>query len=100
MCRRRETLISVIKTTGAEETIRSDGRGGGVNWTTEKPTVPGWYFWRKPALSNYPTMVLVQFTPDQRSLYSLFHDGNSEQDEQRVQLLDSIEWAGPLEPPL
>jgi len=45
-------------------------------------------------------MVLVQFTPDQRSLYSLFHDGNSEQDEQRVQLLDSIEWAGPLEPPL
>ena len=53
-------------------------------------------FWRKPALSNYPTMVLV---PDQHSLYTLFHDGNPEQDHQSVQFLESVERAGPLEPP-
>jgi hypothetical protein len=69
-----------------------------MQWTTDKPKDPGWYFRRKPAVSNYSTMVLVQFTPDQRALYSLFHDGNSEQDNQLVQVLDSVEWAGPLTP--
>ena len=53
-----------------------------LNWTTKKPTKPGWYFWRKPALSNYSTMVLVMFTPDQRSLYTVFHDGGQEKDNQ------------------
>jgi len=70
-------------------------------WTTETPTKPGWYFWRKPALSSYPTMVLVMFTPDQRSLYTVFHDGSLEKDNQSAQSEESsVEWAGPIEPPL
>jgi hypothetical protein len=68
-------------------------------WTTEKPTQPGWYFWRKPSLSTYPTMVLVQFAPDQRSLYALLHNRNTGQEGQLVSLLESAQWAGPIEPP-
>lgn len=64
-------------------------------WTTEKPKKSGWYFWRRPARSNYPTMVLVQFAPDQRSLYTLFHDGNPELNHQPIQPSDSVEWTGP-----
>jgi hypothetical protein len=70
-----------------------------LNWTTKKPTKPGWYFWRKPAVSSYPTMVLVMFTPDQRSLYTVFHEGSPEKDSQSAQFVESVEWAGPLKPP-
>ena len=68
-------------------------------WTTNKPTKPGWYFWRKPALSSYSAMVLVLFTPDQRSLYTVFHDGSPEKDYQLAQFVESVEWAGPVEAP-
>ena len=68
-------------------------------WTTKKPTKPGWYFWRQPALSSYPTMVLVTFTPDQRSLYTVFPYGIPEKDNQSAPFVESVEWAGPVEPP-
>jgi hypothetical protein len=46
-------------------------------------------------------MVLVMFTPDQRSLYTVFHDGSLEKDNQSAQSEESsVEWAGPIEPPL
>ena len=46
-------------------------------------------------------MILVMFTPDQRSLYTVFHDGSLEKDNQSVQSEESsVEWAGPIEPPL
>lgn len=44
-------------------------------------------------------MVLVQFTPDQRSLYTVFHEGNSGKDNPSAKVVESVEWAGPLEPP-
>jgi hypothetical protein len=71
-----------------------------LQWTTKKSTKPGWYFWSKPALSNFPTMVLVRFAQDQRSLYTLFHDGSPERAHRLVQFVESVEWAGPLEPPV
>jgi len=45
-------------------------------------------------LSNYSTMVFIQFVPDQHSFLTLLHNKNPERDHQLVQFVDSVGWLG------
>jgi hypothetical protein len=58
-----------------------------MNWTTDKPTKPGWYWWRNLKDGMQPSMTLVD--KDKGGLYA----GGS-----YVSFIGG-EWAGPLEPP-
>ena len=61
-----------------------------MNWTTEKPTQPGWYW-----LRNLIGLEIVKVWDTRRGLRVGFLNGN------RCFLKMDIagEWAGPLEPP-
>ncbi len=68
-----------------------------MTWTTTKPTVPGWYWWREPEHNdNEPEIGHVfkdDLTAELRVLWTTdcpFADLVKEYDGQ---------WAGPLEPP-
>lgn len=63
-----------------------------MEWTREKPTKPG-HYWLRAGKSD-PYMVEV-FT-------SLASDGGSQlyvDDSPIAEFFDTVEWAGPLEPP-
>jgi hypothetical protein len=66
--------------------------GGGVNWTTKKPTKTGWYWYR--GVSDGNTAKVLHFIDD---------DGDgpyiATSDDLVLKDLDG-EWAGPVEPPL
>jgi hypothetical protein len=62
-----------------------------MNWTTQKPTTPGWYWWRDVGRSHG---VVVQVDPETGTVSS---SGTGE-----YRLLKEIvggEWFGPLEQP-
>jgi hypothetical protein len=63
-----------------------------MNWTTDKPTVPGWYWWR----SNTEDPTMVEVVKCRRVCMVLEPDSNM-----GVEVpLYVGEWAGPLEPPV
>ena len=62
-----------------------------MNWTTDKPTKPGWYWWRQDRVAK---MCRVWEWWDKKELYVRFEGADSEP----VIALGG-EWAGPLEPP-
>jgi hypothetical protein len=35
-----------------------------MNWTTEKPKVPGWYWWREPGHDGDKDKEIIQLWPD------------------------------------
>lgn len=65
------------------------------DWTTDKPTKPGWYWWRPTNVSISPEIVSVQENGNVLLVY-----------DKRIYRVDSMiygadgEWAGPLEPPV
>lgn len=73
-----------------------------MNWTTEKPTIPGLYWYRQmPARNPGPFEVdPVFYEPDVVKVES--YDGrlrmNFHDDDHWYPVRDG-EWAGPLEPP-
>ena len=78
---------------GAEESVRSRRKGGGVIWTTETPTKEGWYWFSEPDGS------------DER-IVSVYHqglDGNKPLTASGENFalfdLNGHRWAGPLERP-
>jgi hypothetical protein len=60
-----------------------------MTWTSNKPTKPGWYWWRKGRLCGVRE-VKYWFTFNSHGLYMTGRG--------YVQHLDG-EWAGPLNPP-
>ena len=62
-----------------------------MNWTTQKPTISGWYWWR---VLGQPTGSIVQVDTETGTVSS------SGTDEYRL-LMEIVggEWFGPLEQP-
>ena len=64
----------------------------GLNWTTKKPTKPGWYWYRGECDGNTPKV-----------LHFIDDDGDgpylATSEDRALNDLDG-EWAGPVEPPL
>jgi hypothetical protein len=66
-------------------------RAAAMNWTTDKPTKSGWYWWRQDRVAK---MCRVWEWWDKKELYVRFEGADSIP----VIALEG-EWAGPLEPP-
>lgn len=62
-----------------------------MTWTTDKPTRPGWYWWRYDATSPTPAIYHVEL--DHKALITRGWMNSA------LPLVDDGEWAGPLEPP-
>ena len=64
--------------------------GPAMIWTTEKPTKPGWYWWRGPMWGKEITRVLEVDSDDAGAFYV-----------RREYYVNDLtgHWAGPLEPP-
>ncbi len=58
-----------------------------MKWTEDKPTVPGWYWWR---IAGIPLVVELVFNMNKELMI--------EDDARHLDQLGG-EWAGPLEPP-
>ena len=69
-----------------------------MKWTTQDPTNPGWYFWRKATRPKAPSMVQVQGKPGEE-LSAIFRDADSLCDGELIKFLEAGEWAGPVLPP-
>jgi len=69
-----------------------------MKWTTQNPTRPGWYFWRKATIPEYPTMVRVQGEPGE-DLYAIFRNDGSLCDGDLLRFLEAGQWAGAILPP-
>jgi hypothetical protein len=59
-----------------------------MRWTTEKPTVPGWYWWRKTATARAR---IVDVLSDREGLYA--------EGWKMMAMTWNGEWAGPILPP-
>lgn len=57
-----------------------------MNWTTTKPTVPGWYWWRRDHRSTHEVIKVGEEVGDRVFLLSL----------QAIEEAVRGEWAGPL----
>ena len=62
-----------------------------MNWTNEKPTKKGWYWWRK---NKVAVICRIWEWWDKQELYASFEGSSSAP----VNTLDG-EWAGPVDPP-
>jgi hypothetical protein len=63
-----------------------------MTWTTEKPTVPGWYWWRRPyGKREIQTIIRVKEYKFQPGIVFIYSG-------RRIEDCRG-EWAGPLEPP-
>jgi len=73
-----------------EDALRA-AKASGLTWTTEKPTQPGWYWWRKSRRHEIEIAKLW----DVDNIYGQFHQ------DPHVFRVDEVggEWAGPLAPP-
>jgi hypothetical protein len=89
-----DDLTEALKALSAQQPI-----GGEMNWTTEYPTRPGYYWicnwqmsnWRNSVTTMAPTVVEVDTDGD------FYHIGSEEtQFKHRV---ISAEWYGPIQPP-
>jgi hypothetical protein len=69
-----------------------------MKWTTQNPTSPGWYFWRRATFPSTPTMVRVRGEAG-HELSAIFRDAGSLCDGELIKFLEAGEWAGPVEPP-
>ena len=67
-----------------------------MTWTTNKPTVPGWYWWRRPKFKA----VVVEVW-EQRMDYFVFESVRDQDDYPMAvgSAYDDTEWCGPLTPP-
>ncbi len=63
-----------------------------MTWTIEKPTRPGWYWWREHGLPLMGVIVQVQVEAD--TVYSSGTDAEASLDQ-----MIGGEWFGPLEMP-
>jgi hypothetical protein len=66
-----------------------------MTWTTEKPTVPGWYWW-KPK-QYYPVIVEI-YRLEVRGKHYLMIGNCNEHHEGDLEYAEG-EWAGPIPPP-
>jgi hypothetical protein len=75
----------MTKTKNDAESVHCEARGPLMEWTTTKPTEPGWYWWRgRPNIEPDIHKVSARDIEDQADgLYS-FPPG---------------EWSGPIDPP-
>lgn len=67
-----------------------------MTWTTTKPTVPGWYWWRDPEDLEDAGNSIVMISNINNRLKAMFIDGWSLELDK---IMGEYEWAGPLEPP-
>jgi hypothetical protein len=65
-----------------------------LTWTTDKPTEPGFWWYRKH--QTHAPSLLETYIALNRQLYTRFCDGSGSR--YPVETFDG-EWAGPLEPP-
>lgn len=65
-----------------------------MTWTTERPSQPGWYWWRRP--NHMPSLCTV-FGPPGGLLFELARD--SEEPCAVSKAYDDTQWAGPILPP-
>ena len=75
-----------------EEAIRRV-RGHVPSWTSEKPTVPGWYWWRRTIVRHRQStskVYILEFVDS--------HNGPYNSCWGHASMLDG-HWSGPLEPP-
>lgn len=64
-----------------------------MTWTTETPTVEGWYWWHRA--NDYPTPRPVLLRLNRAGTLAVDHDGFLYQSACDLH----GEWSGPLEPP-
>jgi len=64
-------------------------------WTSDNPTQPGWYWWRR---YDFETMILKVVRDSQQVLRVGVVEDEYLLTNQSVENLNG-EWAGPLEPP-
>ena len=62
-----------------------------MNWTIDKPKLPGWYWYRRREHAN---QVLLILRGTEHSIRAVWPDGHSE-----PVIHMSGEWAGPMERP-
>lgn len=68
-----------------------------LRWTKDKPTVPGWYWWRRPG--HNPALAQV-FGPNTGLVFWLPDKDDERSDSIGVSAAYAdTEWAGPIEPP-
>lgn len=85
-------ILTWAGTAETEQQVRALGVTEGVIWTTEKPTVPGWYWYQASADEKDPAMAYVyEFWGHMNAVWS---NGKS------VHVVEMPgQWAGPLTPP-
>ncbi len=69
-----------------------------MTWTYAKPTEPGWYWWRNiDELEEGHTVVWVNTVNGKLKVMMI--DGWSAALDDLEKMVDSGQWAGPLQPP-
>jgi len=66
-----------------------------MNWTTEKPTKPGWYWHRNGRGDMWPSVILLRLVDDRLRVRL----GDECWPLDSPVIFEGDEWAGPLEPP-
>lgn len=70
-----------------------------MEWTTEKPTKPGWYWWRAQQPDWPPEMCLVFNDSRKNKLIALFSNNNDCETVQMDEFEHTPLWAGPIPEP-
>lgn len=75
----------------------------GQRWSKEKPTVPGWYWWRcwnqhGVAIVHEPDPIRPWHTSDRSQAVTLFNSKGRLTSTRMNRMADG-EWCGPLVPP-
>ena len=69
-----------------------------LEWTTDKPTEPGWYWTHHPTLGIWMYKLYSAGTNVKTGEHELWTDEQGEYD-QRVESVPATHWMGPIEPP-
>lgn len=70
-----------------------------MTWTTEKPTTPGWYWYRNPFEKERVVRVYGDQTPTETRRVDMWVQLHDETDCNVDDMGENGEWAGPLDPP-
>jgi hypothetical protein len=68
-----------------------------MTWTTEKPSKPGWYWYRSPT-DRVQIIELVEWNNELRAV-GVSPDMHLHLETHRMPHASDAEWAGPLPPP-
>jgi hypothetical protein len=70
--------------------LHRGAHGARMMWTTDKPTVPGWYWWRRTVARQPAKVYVLEFIESHNGLHNSRWGS--------VMVLDG-EWAGPINQP-